>query len=119
MARYLLSVHTGPPAPGQAPPPEQMEQMGHRIAALEAEMRAAGVWVLSVRMTEPAQARVVRARKGRALVTDGPFVEAKEQIGGFYIVEADGLDAALEWGSKTSAAIEMPIEVWPFADWAA
>ncbi len=117
MSRFLLSVHTDH-EPREAPTPDQMQRLAERIGALEADMRSAGAWVFSARMTEPQRAKVVRAGKGRPLITDGPFVEAKEHIGGFYIIEADAPDAALEWASKTSDAIGMPIEVWPFADFA-
>jgi hypothetical protein len=117
MSRFLLSVHVSD-EPREAPTPEQMQHLAERIGALEAEMRSAGAWVFSGRMTGPQEAKVVRARKGRPLITDGPFVEAKEHIGGFYIIESDSPDAALEWASKTSEAIGMPIEVWPFADFA-
>lgn len=119
MTRYLLSVHTAEDEPREPMAPEQMRPMMEAIAGLEAEMRAAGALFLSGKLTGARDARVVRSTKGRVLATDGPFVEAKEQIGGFYIIDADDLDAALDWAAKTSAAIQMPIEVRPFADYAA
>jgi hypothetical protein len=118
MTRYLLSVHS---AEGQAREPmteEQMRQFGERIGALEQEMKAAGAWVFSARLHEPDTATVVRVADGQVLTTDGPFVEAREHLGGFYIIEADDLDAALGWASKVTAAINAPIEVRPFADFA-
>jgi len=118
MTRYLLSVHTAEDEPREPMTPEQMRPMMEAIGALEAEMRAARALFLSGKLTGAREARVVRARNGKVLATDGPFVEAKEQIGGFYIIEADDLDAALDWAAKTSAAIRMPIEVRPFADYA-
>ena len=87
-----------------------------RIGAVEDELKAAGAPVFSGRLEDPAQASVVRATKGTTLTTDGPFIEAKEAIGGFYIIRAPSRDAAREWASKTSAAIGMPIEVRPFLD---
>jgi len=119
MAQYLLSVHTG--ADGDAQPaepmtPEQMQQSYQQMQALEEEMKADGVWLFSGRLTEPDVATVVRVSAGDALTTDGPFVESKEHLAGFYIVEADDLDAALGWATKTAAIIGMPIEVRPFLD---
>jgi hypothetical protein len=119
MTQYLLSVHTG--ADGGAQPaepmtPEQMQQSYQQVLALEEEMKAAGAWLFSGRLTEPDMATVVRVSAGEALMTDGPFVESKEHLAGFYIVEAHDLDAALGWAARTSAIIGMPIEVRPFWD---
>ena len=116
MTRYLLSVHTGA---GDAPASmteEQAREGYARIGTLEREMETAGALVFSGRLDEPGSARVVRAGNGKALTTDGPYLEAKEAIGGFYIVEAASLDDALAWASKTSDAVGMPIEVRPFFD---
>jgi hypothetical protein len=119
MTQYLLSVHAG--GDGGAQPAEQMtaEQMQtsyQQVLALEEEMKAAGAWLFSGRLTEPDIATVVRVSAGEALTTDGPFVESKEHLAGFYIVEADDLDGALNWATKTAAIIGMPIEVRPFWD---
>jgi hypothetical protein len=120
MTQYLLSVHTG--ADGGAQPadpmtPEQMQQSYQQMQALEEEMKAAGAWLFSGRLTEPDVATVVRGvPAGDAVMTDGPFVESKEHLAGFYIVEADDLDAALGWATRTSTIIGKPIEVRPFWD---
>ena len=119
MPQYMLSVHTG--AGGGAQPaepmtPEQMQQSYQQMQALEEEMKAAGAWLFSGRLTEPDVATVVRGSAGDAVTTDGPFVESKEHLAGFYIVEADDLDAALGWATRTSTIIGMPIEVRPFWD---
>lgn len=115
MTTYLLSVHTSDaPRPAQAE--EDMQAASTRIDALNAEMKAAGAWVAAGRLDSPSTAAVVERHKGRIRVTDGPFVEAKEQIGGFYIIEAPDLDTAVQWASKASDAINMPIEVRPFVD---
>jgi hypothetical protein len=117
MTHYLLSVHTSDePRPRTT---EEMQQSWSKIMALEAEMKSAGALVFSGRLTEPAAASVVLARGGRVRMTDGPFMEAKEQIGGFYIIEAPDLDAARSWAAKTSEIISSPIEVRPFVDVAA
>jgi hypothetical protein len=120
MAQYLLSVHTGADHGAEPVEPmtqEQMQQSQQRMQALEEEMKAAGAWLFSGRLTEPDVATVVRVSAGGdALTTDGPFVESKEHLAGFYIVNADDLDAALGWATKTAAIIGMPIEVRPFWD---
>jgi hypothetical protein len=93
-------------------PAERFEQ----VLALQEEMKAAGAWLFGGRLTDADLATVVRATDGEVLTTDGPFVESKEHLGGFYIVEADDLDAALGWAAKTSQIIGAPIEVRPFWD---
>ena len=95
---------------------EQMQHSWQEIQALEAEMKSAGAWVFSARLHDADTATVVRVSGGEVVTTDGPFVEAKEHLGGFYIIEAADLDAALGWASKVTRTISSPIEVWPFAD---
>ncbi|MGH2765100.1 MAG: YciI family protein [Actinomycetota bacterium] len=118
MTRYLLSVHS---VEGEAREPmtdEEMRQSYKQIGILEQEMNSAGAWVFSGRLHEPDIATVVRVSGGEVLNTDGPFAESKEHLGGFYIIEAEDLDAALAWASKVTRAINAPIEVRPFADFA-
>jgi hypothetical protein len=91
-----------------------MERASSEIMSVNAAIKASGAWVYGGRLDEPSEAKVVRPRNSRIRVTDGPFIEAKEQIGGFYIIEAADLDAALEWASKTSDAVGKPIEVRRF-----
>ena len=79
-------------------------------------MRAVNALVFSGRLGEPSEARVVRPSNGRVRAIDGPYAETKEQLGGFYIIEAGDLDAAIEWASKVTLAIGTPIEVRPFID---
>ena len=119
MTEYLLSVHSG--ADAGAPPtepmtPEQMQQSYQQVLALEEEMKVAGAWLFSGRLTGPEVATVVRVSAGEALTTDGPYVESKEHLAGFYIIKAGDLDAALGWANRTAALIGMPIEVRPFWD---
>jgi len=116
MPRYLLSTHV---VDGEAREPMTDEQMQHSwqvINELETEMKTAGAWVFSGRLHDADTASVVRVSGGEVVTTDGPFVEAKEHLGGFYIIEAADLDAALGWASKVTRVISAPIEVWPFAD---
>lgn len=114
MTQYLLSVHTGTSASQQELTDSEAQRGFELVAALEAEMTSANALVLSGRLTDASSATVVKTRNGKVIVTDGPFVEAKESIGGFYVVEAESLEAAQGWAEKTSRAIGMPIEVRPF-----
>jgi hypothetical protein len=116
MPRYLLSVHVVEGAARAPMTDEQMQQSWQAIQALEADMKSAGAWVFSGRLHDADTASVVRVSDGEILTTDGPFVEAKEHLGGFYIIEAADLDAALGWATKVTRTISAPIEVWPFAD---
>jgi hypothetical protein len=111
MKHYLLSVYQpdGPP-----PPPEVLERIGRDLDALNQELKAAGAWVFAGGLHPPSTATVVRARDGAVLTTDGPYAEGKEHIGGFTIVKAPDLDAALAWAGKLAQATTLPIEVRPF-----
>ena len=115
MTQYLLSVHSVAEDRTQPTEPMTPERFG-RVLALQEEMKAAGAWLFGGRLTDADLATVVRVSAGETLTTDGPFVESKEHLGGFYIVEADDLDAALAWAGKTSAVIGAPIEVRSFWD---
>ena len=120
MKQYLLSIYQ-PDAP---PPPEVMARMDQIMAdvnALVDEARAAGAWVFNGALHAPTTATVVRLKQGDVLITDGPFAEGKEHVGGFIIVKAADLDGALEWGRKLAAVLSdgvesLPIEVRPFQD---
>jgi hypothetical protein len=116
VARYLLSVHTAEGEDREPMTDDQMREMMAGIGELEAEMTAADALVYSGRLADAGSASVVRAEHGETMVTDGPFAETKEHLGGFYIVSADGADEALAWASKTSACIGRPIEVRPFME---
>jgi hypothetical protein len=94
---------------------EDMQRSLAQLDQVEEEMAGAGAWVFSGRLHGPDASTVVRSADGKALTTDGPFSESKEQIGGFYVIEAEDLDAALAWAAKVTAAIGVPIEVRPFA----
>jgi hypothetical protein len=118
MTRYLLSVHGVEGEEREPITDEEMQQSVKQIATLEQEMKSAGAWVSSARLHGPATASVVRVSEGKVLTTDGPFAETKEYLGGFYIIEAEDLDAALAWASKVTRAINTPVEVRPFADFA-
>jgi hypothetical protein len=118
MTRYLLSVHTAESGANAPMSTEEMQQSYEQMSVLEREMRSAGAWVFSGRLHAPDTATVVRVSGGEVVTTDGPFVESKEHLGGFYIIEAPDLDAALEWGARVTAVVGAPIEVRPFAAFA-
>ena len=113
MRQYLLTVYQpdGPP-----PPPEELERINRDLDAVNQELRAAGAWVFAGGLHPPSTATVIRVKDGDALVTDGPFAEGKEHVGGFTIVRAPDLDAALAWGRRLAEATTLPIEVRPFQD---
>lgn len=85
-----------------------------RIAAVEADMKASNAFVFSARLHDSDASTVVRMGDGDLVMTDGPFIESKEHIGGFYIINAEDLDAALAWAGRVVEAINAPIEVRPF-----
>ena len=111
MAQYLLSIYQ---PEGDPPPPEVLDPIMQELDVLNAEMKAAGVWVFAGGLHPPSTATVLRPSGDDVLITDGPYVESKEHLGGFNIIEAPDLDAALEWGRKLAEVITLPIEVRPF-----
>jgi hypothetical protein len=115
MSQYLLSTYA---VQGEAPraptTPEEMQEFKQRVVALEEEMEASGTFLFGGALHDPDAATVVRRSDGGLIMTDGPFVEAREHIAGFYIINADDLDAALAWARKVVDAINHPIEVRPF-----
>lgn len=110
MQQYLLSIYQ---PDGDPPPPEVLEPIMRDLEAVNAEIRAAGAWVYSGGLYPPSTATVVRLKDGELLTTDGPYIEGKEHIGGFTVIQAPDLDAALGWGGRLARAITLPIEVRP------
>ena len=112
MKQYLLSVYQ---PDGPAPPPEVLERIGRDLDALNRELKGARAWVFAGALHPPSTATVVRARDGAVLTTDGPYAEGKEHLGGFTIITAPDLDAALVWGGRLADAVApLPVEVRPF-----
>jgi hypothetical protein len=111
--RYLLSVWQpdGPP-----PPPGALEEILRGVAAWRQELEAAGAWVFTGDLHPPDTATVVRLRGGEVLVTDGPYAEGKEHVGGFTVIRAPDLDAALHWAGKAAEVTTLPVEVRPLRD---
>lgn len=115
MSQYLLSTYTVQGEVTGAPrTPEEMQTFMERVIALEAEMEGSGTFVFGGALHGPDAATVVRKSDGDVVMTDGPFAESKEHIGGFYVINADDLDAALAWAGKVVEATNHPIEVRPF-----
>jgi hypothetical protein len=112
MTQYMLSVHHSPDAP--PPPPDQMQIAFQQVDKFNAELQAAGQWVFGGGLESPEIATVVRAENGETIMTDGPFAETKEQLGGFWVIEAPDLDAALALAARASEACMGPVEVRPF-----
>jgi hypothetical protein len=113
MKNYLLTIQQP-----DGPPPESvvMDAIMRDVTALDREMREAGVWVFNGGLHPPSTTTVVRSRGGDIEMTDGPYAEGKEHIGGLAIIRVEDLDAALEWGRKLARATTLPVEVRPFAD---
>lgn len=115
MTQYLLSVAMIDGAP--LPSPEDMQRAFEQVDRFNAELQSAGTtWVFAGGLMPASSATVVRAEGDEILVTDGPFTESKEHIGGFWVIEAADLDAALAWASKATRACEQPVEVRPFQE---
>jgi hypothetical protein len=111
MALYLLSIYQ---PDGPIPPPEVLGPIMEDLDALNRRLKASGSWVFTGGLHPPSTATVLRVKDGETLMTDGPFVESKEHLGGFTIISVPDLDAALEWGAQLSEATTLPVEVRPF-----
>jgi hypothetical protein len=111
MTTYLLSVYQ---PDGEPPPPDVLKGVMHNVYEVRRELQAAGAWVFAGGLHAASTATVLRLNKGEMLMTDGPFVEAREHLGGITVIQAPDLDAALEWGRKLARATTLPIEVRPF-----
>jgi hypothetical protein len=114
MKQYLLSVHMVEGAP--MPSPEEMQQGFDDTDAFNTELQQAGRWVFAGGLEPADVATVVRTEGGDVVTSDGPFAEAKEQLGGFWVIKAPDLDEALRWAAKGSVACRNPVEVRPFQD---
>jgi hypothetical protein len=112
MTQYMLAVHHSPTTP--QPSQEQMQQAFAQVDAVNKEMVETGTWVFGGGLEAPDVASVVHNENGQELITDGPFGETKEHLGGFWVIEAPDLDAALVWAHKASKACMGPVEVRPF-----
>ena len=112
MTKYLLSVHHGDIS--EAPADLDMSQVFADVEAFNADLQANGAWVFAGGLMPADTATVVDATGHEATITDGPFLESKEYIGGFWVVESPDLDAALAWAKQGSKACRLAVEVRPF-----
>ena len=112
MPQYLLSVwHDDDYALDFSTP--EAQRMVAQVGAFNDELRSAGAWVFGAGLHPASSATVIRATGGDVSMTDGPYAETKEQMGGFWVVEAADLDAALDWARRATLACEGPVEVRP------
>ncbi|MET9313703.1 YciI family protein [Kribbella sp. NPDC003505] len=112
MNQYLLSIYQ---PGGPAPEPEVLEPILRDLQALNEEMQAAGVWVFAAGLHPPETATVLKASGDDVLITDGPFTEGKEHLGGFTVIQVEDLDAALHWAKRLAEVLRnLSVEVRPF-----
>jgi hypothetical protein len=112
MKTYLLTIIYPPGS--TMPPPEEMQKIERNVTALHEELEASGAWVFGGGLYGPESITVVSPRGDEVVITDGPFSEGKEQIGGLSIIQVENLDDALEWARKTALATTVPVQVTPF-----
>ena len=109
--KYLVAIHH----PYDYDPSTEDEAMSRDIDALNDEMIAAGIRIFVGGLHPPSRAKSLRLQSnGEVLITDGPYLETKELVGGFWVLEAADLDEALAWGRKAAIACRAPVEVRPF-----
>ena len=114
MKQYLLAVHMVEGAPTRSD--EEIQRSYQAVDTFNRELMASGEWVFAGGLLPPDTATVVRAQGGKVVMTDGPFAESKEQIGGFWVVNAADLDAAMEIAARGSQACGRPVEIRPFQE---
>jgi hypothetical protein len=114
MKQYMLSVTMVDDEPPRLP--EEMQRAFEQVDELNAELQSAGAWVFAGGLLPASSATVVRAEGDDIVLTDGPFTESKEHIGGFWVIAVDDLDAALAWAAKATHACGAPVEVRPFQE---
>lgn len=115
MQQYMLTVHSVEGSP--EPSAEAMQKVYRDVDVFNSELRSAGAWVFAGGLQPANTATVVRMQHGgEVLMTDGPFAEGKEHIGGFWVIAAADVDAALTWAARASTACAAPVEVRPFQD---
>jgi hypothetical protein len=112
MTQYLLTLYQ----PDGIPSPEDvdLDRIGRELGALNEELRATGAWVFAGGLHPAATATVVQARGDDLQLTDGPYLEGREHVGGFSIVDVPDLDAALGWAGRIARITGLPVEVRPF-----
>ena len=114
MKQYLLSVHIDEGAPDRSE--DEIQRSYAAVNDFNGELQSAGAWVFAGGLHPPSTATVVKSEGGETLIVDGPFAESKEYVGGFWVIKADDLDAALDWAADGAAACGAPVEVRPFQE---
>jgi hypothetical protein len=110
--RYMLVIYRSD-EDWTTRPTEEIEPVLEAHESFGAELRRADAFIAAETLQPSSTVTTIRLQSGQPLITDGSFVESKEQIGGFYLIEARNLDAAIEWGAKLARIEENPIAVWP------
>jgi hypothetical protein len=113
MPQYLLSMYQPDGAP---PAPDVLSEIMGKLDVMNADLLAAGAWVFTGGLHPPSASTVVRFADGEVLMTDGPFAEGKEHIGGFWVIDVPDLDDALRWAGRAAEATTLPTEVRPFRE---
>jgi hypothetical protein len=116
MAEYMLAVHDDGSGDAAAMSPEDMQAVYKAVDDFNLELQAADAWVFAGGLHPPTSATTVRVTDGDVLITDGPFAETKEFLGGFWVIKAPDLDAALDWAKRAAVACAGPVEVRPFQE---
>src|ERR1700761_5733596 len=112
MKPYLLSMYQ--PTGGAIPPPEVLGPVMEKLGVIRQELTARNAWVFGNGLHAPETATVLRPKDGDVLMTDGPFAEGKEYLGGVTIIKAPDLDAALAWARRYAEITGLTMEVRPF-----
>ena len=116
MPQYLISVwHDDDYSDNDWSDPD-IQRLGQQVGAVNDEMTSTGVWVFGAGLHPASSATVVQAANDQVSMTDGPYAESKEQMGGFWVIDVPDLDVALEWARKCGLACEGPVEVRPLQD---
>jgi hypothetical protein len=113
MPQYLMSVWHDEPYDDMDYSSPEAQRMMAQVGAFNETLTGAGAWVFGAGLKPASSATVIRAATGNVSMTDGPYAETKEQMGGFWVIEAADLDAALEWAKQAAAACEGPVEIRP------
>ena len=112
MPQYLMSVWHDDEYDLEFSTPDAQHRVA-RVGRFNTELQQAGSWVFASGLAPASSATVVRSADGDVSMTDGPYAETKEQMGGFWIVEVEDLDSALDWAARAADACEGPVEVRP------
>ena len=114
MSQYLIAVYDQPET--RTRPREDMTEIVEAVGAVNQKAMEAGIFVFAGGLHDPSASTTVDARGGRPEITDGPYLESKEYLGGFWVIDVPDLDAALQWAREAAVACRQPLEVRPFME---